>query len=67
MKNNREIERPKYKRNKEKKIKERACGMQERKGKQRKGRVRERLYLFSRFSDDRTIGFRRSKRESPSS
>ena len=30
MKNNREIEGPKYKRNKEKKIKERACGMQER-------------------------------------
>ena len=28
---------------------------------------RERLYLLSRFSDDRTIGLRRSKRESPSS
>ena len=40
----------------------------ERKGKRdRRRKQRERLYIFSRFSDDRTVGFRRSKRESLSS
>ena len=80
MKNNGEMEGPKYKRKKENSRKGRVAGRKEggsfllfkvrlrvihkkKKNREKEDLERERLHLLSRFSDNQTIGLRRSNRE----